>query len=71
MALDKSDLAYLDAMYVRKDDCNRTVAKENEKIADLTVLTAKQNTKLSILIGILSAIAVPVLALCVKLLFGN
>lgn len=71
MALEPEDIAYLQALFVPKDECNKTVARENEKISELALLGAKTNTKLSILIGILSMIAVPILTICVKLLFGD
>lgn len=71
MALEPEDITYLKAIFVPKDECNKTVAAENEKISNLMVLLAKTNTKLSILIGILATIAVPLLTLCVKLLFGD
>lgn len=71
MALEPEDIAYLQAFFVPKDECSKTVARENEKIAELAVLGAKTNTKLSILIGILTTIAVPILTICVKLLFGD
>lgn len=67
-----------DGRYVQKDDCTKTVDKENEKINKLSqdvqqlkVEIAKMNTKLGILIGILSAIGVPLISVCVKMLFGG
>lgn len=59
-----------DGRYVLIEDCERTVKEESKKIDRLTVEFAKSNTKLNILIAILSAIAVPILGVCVKLLFG-
>lgn len=59
-----------DGRYMQISDCEATVAREQEKIDRLTVEFAKSNTKLNILIGILSTIAVPILGVCVKLLFG-
>lgn len=59
-----------DGRYVLIEDCEKTVKEESKKIDRLTVEFAKSNTKLNILIAILSAIAVPVLGVCVKLLFG-
>ena len=60
-----------DGRYVLIEDCERTVKEESKKIDRLTVEFAKSNTKLNILIAILSAIAVPILGVCVKLLFGG
>ena len=59
-----------DGRYVLIEDCEKTVKEETKKIDRLTVEFAKSNTKLNILIAILSAIAVPILGVCVKLLFG-
>jgi hypothetical protein len=53
------------------EDCEKTVKEESKKIDRLTVEFAKSNTKLNILIAILSSIAVPILGVCVKLLFGG
>ena len=60
-----------DGRYVLIEDCEKTVKEESKKINRLTVEFAKSNTKLNILIAILSAIAVPILGVCVKLLFGG
>lgn len=59
-----------DGRYVLIVDCEKTVKEESKKIDRLTVEFAKSNTKLNILIAILSAIAVPIVGVCVKLLFG-
>lgn len=59
-----------DGRYVLIEDCEKTVKEESKKIDRLTVEFAKSNTKLNILIAILSAIAVPVLGVCAKSLFG-
>jgi hypothetical protein len=60
-----------DGRYVLIEDCEKTVKEESKKIDRLTVEFTKSNTKLNILIAILSAIAVPILGVCVKLLFGG
>lgn len=70
MSLDKDDISYLKEVFVQKDDCSKTVALENEKISDMKVLLAKTNTKLSLVIALMSVIGPPVVALCVKLLFN-
>lgn len=62
---------HFDSRYVQIADCEKTVDKEEKKIDQLTVEFAKSNTKLNILIGILSTIAVPTVGVCVKLLFGG
>ena len=60
-----------DGRYVLVEDCEKTVKEESKKIDRLTLEFAKSNTKLNILIAILSAIAVPILGVRVKLLFGG
>lgn len=60
-----------DGRYVLIEDCEKTVKEETKKIDRLTVEFAKSNTKLNILIAILSSIAVPIVGVCVKLLFGG
>lgn len=62
---------HFDGRYVKILDCESTVEKEEQKIDRLTVEFAKSNTKLNILIGILSTIAVPIIGVCVKLLFNS
>lgn len=64
------------SIYRRINDCGDIVSKEENKIqelknsiTELKVEQAKTNTRLGILIGILSAIAVPILGVCIKLLF--
>lgn len=62
---------HFDGRYVTIEDCDNTVEREEKKIDRLTVEFAKSNTKLNILIAILSAIAVPILGICVKILFNS
>jgi hypothetical protein len=62
---------HFDGRYVKVEDCESTVEKEEQKIDRLTIEFAKSNTKLNILIGILSTIAVPIIGVCVKLLFNS
>lgn len=61
----------LDDRYVRRKDCDRTVEKEEDRITNLEIRLENVNTKLGILIAILSTIGVPVISLCIKLLFGG
>jgi septal ring factor EnvC (AmiA/AmiB activator) len=75
----------LNSEYKRLDDCEKQVEKEEGKIdkifkdiaqmrqdfSSMRVERAKDSTKLSVVIGILCAIAVPLVSLCVKLLFGS
>lgn len=69
---------HFDGRYRQIEDCEETVKTENDKIerlrnsiTELKVEQAKTNTRLAVLIGILCAIAVPLVSLCVKLLFGS
>lgn len=64
------------SIYRRIDDCDNIVETEEKKIdklsnsiSDLKVEQAKTNTRLGIVIGILSAIGVPIIGVCIKLLF--
>lgn len=70
-----------DGRYVRIVDCEENRNRETGKIDDLKeefsrlreevrVDRAKTNTRLNILIAILSTLAVPIVGVCVKLLFG-
>ena len=61
----------LDERYMIRSECALNISKENEKIAKIEIKLARFDTKMTLLIGILSAIGVPVIALCIKLLFGG
>lgn len=73
---------YFDGRYKSIIDCERTVNDETYKIDELKndffqfreesrVDRAKISTRLSILIAILSAIAVPIVSVCIKMIFGD
>lgn len=69
---------HFDGRYRRIEDCEETVKEEENKIeklrtsiTELKVEQAKTNTRLAILIGILCTISVPLVSLCIKLLFGG
>lgn len=70
-----------DGRYVLIEDCEDNRNKEAGKIdglkeefarlrEEVRVNRAKTNTRLNILIAILSTLAVPIVGVCVKLLFG-
>ena len=70
-----------DGRYVLIEDCEENRNKETSKIdglkeefarlrEEVRVDRAKTNTRLNILIAILSTLAVPIVGVCVKLLFG-
>lgn len=71
MQLDRDTIESLKEIFVTKDSCDRTVRSEDEKISKLEIKLARLDTKLGVLIALLSAIAVPVISLCIKLLFGG
>ena len=70
-----------DGRYVLNEDCEENRIKETSKIdglkeefarlrEEVRVDRAKTNTRLNILIAILSTLSVPIVGVCVKLLFG-
>jgi hypothetical protein len=70
-----------DGRYVLIEDCEKSLETETSKIdglkeefarlrEEVRVDRAKTNTRLNILIAILSTLAVPIVGVCVKLLFG-
>lgn len=70
-----------DGRYVLVEDCEKNRETETTKIdglkeefsrlrEEVRVDRAKTNTRLNILIAILSTLAVPIVGVCVKLLFG-
>lgn len=67
-----------DIRYRKAEDCDviveteeKKIDKLNDSISELKIEQTKTNTRLGILIAILSAIAVPIIGVCVKLLFGG
>ena len=77
LSIQKQLQDHFDGRYRQIDDCDEKLQQKDKKIVelqdkynDVRIELAKTNTRLGILIAILSAIAVPVLALCVKLLFS-
>ena len=70
-----------DGRYVLVEDCEKSRETETSKLdglkeeftrlrEEVRVDRAKTNTRLNILIAILSTLAVPIVGVCVKLLFG-
>ena len=70
-----------DGRYVLIEDCEKSRETETSKIdglkeefarlrEEVRVDRAKTNTRLNILIAILSTLAVPIVGVCVKVLFG-
>lgn len=71
MALDDSDFKMLDGLYRRKDDCDDKMSEADRRMNNFERDMAVVNTKLTWLIGILCAIAVPILGIAIKYLFGG
>lgn len=69
MALEREDIDRLDERYVRKDDCNDMRTDTDKRIDEMKTDVAIMKSRLNMLIGILTTIAVPVLAIAVKYLF--
>jgi hypothetical protein len=78
LALQKQLQDHFDGRYRQINDCKEMVDAENDKIEKLKdtinglkIEQVKTNTRLGIVIGMLSAIAVPLLGICIKVLFGT
>lgn len=69
--IDNNDIARLDEIYVRKDDCTEYRASEEKEFREMSERIIEIKTKQNITIGILSAIGVAVLTIAVKVLFGG
>lgn len=69
--IDTNDIQNLKDVFVTRKECTENIEAQNAKITNLTIIQTKNSTKLNALIGILSTIAVPVISLCVKELFGG
>ena len=70
MPIEDSDLVRLDERYVRKDDCSEKMGVSDNRVDGVLRDVAVLNAKVTWLIGILATIAVPVVAIAVKYLFG-
>ncbi len=62
-------VAEFDGRYRKVKDCDDITGELEDNQHSLEIEFTKGNTKLTILIAILSAIAVPVISVCVKYLF--
>ena len=69
--IEREDLDRLDEIFVRKDQCVILRSQMDKRIDETEKAFAVMNTKLSILIGILGAIAVPILGIAIKMIFGG
>lgn len=68
--IEQDDIARLDERYVKKDDCVDMRSETDKRIDSIHEDVAVVKQKLGTLIGILTTIAVPVVAIAVKYLFG-
>ena len=68
--IEQDDIARLDERYVKKDDCVDMRTETDKRIDSIHEDVAVVKQKLGTLIGILTTIAVPVVAIAVKYLFG-
>lgn len=71
MSINQEDLVQLDERYVKKDDCNDKMSKTDDRMDTVITDIAVMKSQMKTLIGILTTIAVPVLAIAVKYLFGG
>lgn len=67
--IEHDDFERLDERYVKRIECVDLRSATDKRIDTIITDLAVNKVKLNILIGILSTIAVPVLALAVKFLF--
>lgn len=65
------DFEVLDQRYVKKDDCNDIRQDVDHKIDGVDKAVAVLVNKVDMLVKILAAVAVPILAIAIKLLFGG
>lgn len=69
--INTEDYIVLDERYVKKDDCNDIQKEVDHRLSDGEKNIAVLITKMNTLIKILGAIAVPILAIAIKVLFGG
>lgn len=69
--LEHEDLERLDERFIKRTECIDLRSETDKRIDTMLLDMTAMKTKLNCLIGILAAIAVPVLAIAVKLLFGS
>lgn len=69
--IDDGDISRLRDIFVTRRECEERTEASERNIAALVADVRECRTKLNMLIGILAAIAVPVLGIAAKLLFGG
>ena len=69
--IDDGDISRLRDILVTRRECEERTEASERRIAALVADVRECRTKLNMLIGILAAIAVPVLGIAAKLLLGG
>lgn len=69
--IDDGDISRLRDIFVTRRECEGRTEASERSIAALVADVREGKTKLNMLIGILAAIAGPVLGIAAKLLFGG
>lgn len=69
--IEHADFEVLDQRYVQKDDCNEIRQDVDHKIDGVDKTVAVLVNKVDMMVKILAAVAVPILAIAIKLLFGG
>jgi hypothetical protein len=69
--LEKEDLERLDERYMRREDCIIIQTETDKRLDSIHEDVAVLKSRIGTLIAILSAIAVPVIGIAVKYLFGG
>ena len=71
MSLDEADISRLKDIFVQKTDCDDKMSKSDDRLDTVVTDMAVMKSQMKTLIGILTTIAVPILAIAVKYLFGG
>ena len=71
MSLDEADISRLRDIFVQKTDCDDKMSEADDRLDVVVTDMAVMKSQMKTLIGILTTIAIPVLAVAVKYLFGG
>lgn len=69
--IDHDDIERLKEIFVTRQECATDMEQVKVRQGELEKSLAVLNTKMNWLVGILAAIAVPVLGIAIKLIFGG
>lgn len=67
--IEQKDIDRLKEIFVTRQECQTTEDRLNEKMQSISQDVTTVKTKLNAVIGILGAIAIPILSIAVNLLF--